>query len=203
MVISKIAEFWIFVLSYTAVMLISWGIIAWFQRGFFFAWLKVKTSAGRKVLVKIRGMVRDYYKAGEIIEGFLIYKIQGSKDKRRIVIAEDCLYRTFQVVCVDVDETKNAVMKRDYSAVTGHDAEKQSDYIERALKKPVLFNIEQYLKIIMIVCIIIGIIALLSVFLQYQNGVAIKKVWSDVIIIKNIFAMNVTRAVPPNVIPLT
>lgn len=58
-----------------------WGFIcimfiAVLQRGFFYNYLKVRTSFGREVMVKIRSPLRDYFARGEVTEGFLVYKIK-------------------------------------------------------------------------------------------------------------------------------
>lgn len=156
-----------YLISYTVVLIIAFGLIAFLQRGFFWSWMRVKTSYGRLVLIKVRTLTTEIYRVGEIKEGTLNYTIY--KHKRMINnITPDCIYRNISVNCIDVDDEKNAVMRRDYSAVSGFDAIKQADYIERAEKKPVLNDTEQQLKILLIIVIVVGGLVLIGLFFNYQ-----------------------------------
>lgn len=137
-------------------------------RGFFMPYIKVKASAGKRVLVKIRTILRDYYAVGEIIDGSLKFK-SANKNSRTLILPTDkpTIYKSFNVNCIDVDEEKNCIYTLDAKGVSGYDAEKYDDLILRALLKPALHS--QMLKIIvvLIVLIIIGIIAVGA--MQYQT----------------------------------
>lgn len=155
------------VACYMGVMLFMLFAVAALQRGFFFKYVKVRTSFGRLLMVKIRTILRDYYEYGWVDEGFLIYK--HNKETIRIAInANDkIIYRALSVNWVDVDEEKNAVSKTDYTAIAGFDSKKFSDLLTRALMRPALSSGQE--KIILICCILGVVIGLACVYLSYQN----------------------------------
>jgi hypothetical protein len=166
------------------------GIIAlsFFQRGFLIPFMRVKLSQGKLILVKIRGISKDYFRAGRITETELRYKDE-AKHTRLINIPEikeeqtieekaknlnerrrvlNCIYRTIGVSCIDVDDETNAIMSRDYSAVTGFDAERMENLNVRALMKPTIMDDKTKLMIILLV-VIIGL-TILGLFIDYQLG---------------------------------
>ena len=67
-------DFYMIMASYIGVIVITVGFFAWQLRGFLGPFLRVKTSRGKKVLVRIRGMVRNHWKVGRIVESVLTYK---------------------------------------------------------------------------------------------------------------------------------
>ena len=142
-------------------------------KGFFWNYFKVKRSNGALVFVKIRSRLRDYYRPGFIIDNTLRFK--DSKNNSRIVTIPregEVFYRFQGVNCVDVDEEKNAIYRLDASAVSGFDAEKIDDIIQKALIKPGLMT--QLLKIILVLVILLLLIIIGSVFFEYKIYAAIK-----------------------------
>ena len=106
-------------------------------------------------LVKVRGKLRDFWDKGEIKGDWLVYGAK--KEKKRIKIGDNMVYRCFGVTVVDVDETSNAVSKTDYDAVSGFDAEKFEDLFTRALFRPTLDENKDRILIIMLVVVIAGL----------------------------------------------
>jgi len=166
------------------------GIIAlsFFQRGFLIPFMRVKLSQGKLILVKIRGISKDYFRAGRITETELRYKDE-AKHTRLLNIPEvkeeltpeekaknyterkrilNCIYRTMGVSCIDVDDETNAIMSRDYSAVSGFDAERMENLNVRALMKPSIMDDKT--KLILIILVVVGVIVLINVFMSYQIG---------------------------------
>lgn len=104
--------------------------------GFVFAWLIVKTSAGRKILIRSRSAVTDYYLAGSISESFIKFKVRGSKEYSLVALPKMAVFRCFKVDCADYNETVGAFALLDYSVVSAHDPEKTNHLLTRALYKP-------------------------------------------------------------------
>ena len=157
-------EFWYFVISGGIVMFVPVFVVAYFQGGFFAKWLKVKTSRGKKVLIKLRRRLLDDYEVGVLDGDFIIY---GKKEnKKRLVIPEDCIYRSFGVNVVDLHDGKQAIAKTDFEAVSGHDGERYESLYIRALYRPSLMENNQ--KILMILLIVVLCALGISLFFSWN-----------------------------------
>lgn len=162
-----------------------WGFIcilfvAVLQRGFFYNYLKVRTSFGRLVMVKIRSPLRDYFARGEVMEGFLVYKIKRGfrdYDTIRLNIPQNgqIFYKALSVAWCDVDDEKHAICQTDYTVVSGYDAVKNNNLHTRALMKPTIASGQEKLMLILIVvAILIGLIACYLSYMGYANASALK-----------------------------
>lgn len=157
-------------ISYLVVLLITFGGISVLLKGFFFNYMRVRGSLGKKVLVKIRSVNRDYYAQGWIEENNLVYETKLGKEKVKKILmipeGKNPFYRSLNVNWVDVDEEKNAICFTDYTTVSGFDSVKYSHLLERALKKPVLTSSQDK---IIIICLL-GLIAIgcLSLYFNYS-----------------------------------
>lgn len=162
-----------------------WGFICVFfvavlQRGFFYNYLKVRTSFGKLVLVKIRSPLRDYFARGEVIEGFLVYKLRRGfrdYDTIRLNIPQNgqVFYKALSVQWIDVDDEKHAICQTDYTTVSGYDAVKNNNLHTRALMKPTIASgQEKLLMVLVIVAILVGLIACYLAYLGYANASALK-----------------------------
>ena len=147
--------------SYIGILIVAYSILAWMMSGLLAPYLKVKTSRGRLILVKVKTITQDYYKPGKIDKGFLIYKDR-QKDERRIGIPLDkvVIYRSMGVNVIDVDDEKNAINCIDYTAVSGFDAVKYNDLYLRALYKPSLFDKKEKYMMAILVIILIGVVVI-------------------------------------------
>lgn len=140
-------------------------------RGFFWKYLKVRTSFGKNILVKIRTPLRDYYSVGWVEEGFLCYKHKDFTIRMALNTNDKFLYRSLGITMVDVDEEKNAICKTDYSTVTGFDAKKHSDLLTRALMRPsVTSNKEKIIILVVCVGVIVGAISAFFAFQAYDTA---------------------------------
>lgn len=146
---------------YGAVILLCVGAINFFMGGVFISWFKVKTSRGKKILVRVRTVVQDYYKPGQIDKGFLIFKDR-EKEERRLSVGEGMVYRGMGVNNIDVDDETNAVVKRDFQAVSGFDAVKYNYLYLRALFRPE--QLQKELRIIIILLVVTLLAALAAAY---------------------------------------
>lgn len=155
---------------YGGVIILTLFAVSIFLRGFFWKYYKVRTSMGRYILVKIRSLLRDHYAVGWIEEGFLCYKtkIGGKKEMIRIAIDEGTnpVYRSIAINWVDVDDEKNAIVKPDFTAVSGHDPIKFNNLLVRALMRP---GLTDKTTLIIIICVIITLlVAIAGLYFSYK-----------------------------------
>ena len=122
--------------GYFVVFLMTVFALNFSTRGLIFTWMRVKMSRGARLLMKCRTPTRDYYTSAKLTENVLIFKVKGNKEKKTLPLQPDVIYQCFGVSTVDYDEQKGAFARTDFSAVSGHDPEKTTNLITRALMKP-------------------------------------------------------------------
>lgn len=158
-------------MAYGMVMICTILAISVMFRGYFWLYIRVRTSFGKYLMVKIRSTMRDYFAKGWVEDGFLIYK---APDKTLIRIAinskDKVVYRCLAVNWIDVDDETHSICKVDYSVANGFDSKKFSDLLTRALMRPAISSMQE--KIIIGIClgalIGAGAAAWLS-YLSYSN----------------------------------
>lgn len=184
---------WTQAFYYMVVVILAFLVMGLVQRGFFWKYLKVRLSFGRLVLIKIRGITRDFFAIGNIEESFLVFKAH--KEKKRINIKDrGVFYRSLGCIWTDLDENKNALSKTDYSAVEGFDGVKYESLYTRALFKPAIAdNKEKIIFGLLAGCIIAIVIV---GFLVYKNGEALKIVYNQVAQLKIDSAVVIGGATP-------
>lgn len=161
--------------------MVSWMILLLFlgfiQKGFFWKYLKVKMSFGKLILIKVRGLTRDFFCIGEIDKNFLIFKVH--KENKRINVEDKSVfYRCLGPIWCDVDEQKNALCKVDYSTISGFDAVKYEDLYTRALYKPAITDNKEKIMLGLLVAIAIGIVII--GILVFKNAEGIQALWTKV-----------------------
>lgn len=149
-------------------------LLNWVTQGFFIKYLRVKGSRGKKVLVEVETLTDRYLSVGYITEGFLIYKKRHSKDKARIIVPQGAVIKKLGVFFLNVDEERNAVMKADYTTVTGFDAEKVEMLYKRALYRPT--PLDNKLLIILIIVLILALLAIIDTVMLTQIAKAVKNI---------------------------
>jgi hypothetical protein len=119
-------------------------------------WLRVKMSRGQLILLRVNMKVQDIYRVGKIEEGFLVFKGSG-KGQRRIALPNDTIFRSMGVNCAIIDDEKNCVVKINFEAVSGFDAEKFDDLLTRALYKPSILDDKTKIIIIILVVLVLAV----------------------------------------------
>jgi hypothetical protein len=159
-------------------------------KGFFWQYVRVRSSLGRLVLIKLRAVNRDHFKVGKIEEGFLVFKFK--KEFRRLAVTDSAsMYRSLGVTWIDVDEEKNAIVRPDFSVISGFDAEKFNSLFLRALYKPSLS--QNYEIIILIGVGLVFLLVIASLYLMY-------KMQGDITLIKT--ALNLVASATPAPTPI-
>jgi len=162
-----------YALTYLLVIIIGFALINFLSNGFFIVFIRVKASRGKKVLVKVRSVLQDYYRIGTIIDNDLEY-LDKNKQKRRVNLPKNAIYRSLNLNCIDTDEETNSVVTLDFTVVDGHDAQKTDNLLVRALTKPAaLSNFE---KIVFVGIVVAIIVAAISAYISYQNLMLIQNV---------------------------
>lgn len=156
-------DFITIVIGYVVVFFMGVAVLDFLSVGFLHTYLQVKASRGKKVLIQVRGLTRDYYRVGKIEEGNLVYKF--GKNEKRLSLDSKALFRVLNVIAVQVDEEKNAVGMHDFSVVRGFDAVKWDNLLKRALYRPSVLDQKEKLILILVgLCIIVTVIVGILVF---------------------------------------
>ena len=135
--------------TYFLVLVMAVGALALIFKGLFWQYIRVRTSLGRLVLVKIRSVNRDFFRVGRVEESMLVFK--GTTGMKRISVeSKDSFYRSLNVNWVDIDEEKNCIIKPDMTGITGFDAEKYENLYLRALYRPESVNKKEIIIIILL-----------------------------------------------------
>lgn len=144
------------VVSYIAVIFMGFGILAWLQAGFLLPFLKVKTSRGRKILVKIIKSTGSDYVAAHNKEGSLAFKY--FKENKVISKFKKGLYRSFNMNCVDVDGETWGIVTTDFESVSTNDPTKTDSLIERALLRPDKKTTREVIILLLLVVIVLAVL---------------------------------------------
>lgn len=146
------SEFFIIVGSYVAVFLLATIVFNFLMAGFLMTYLKVKSSRGAKVLVQVVTVARNYYKAGHVEDGFLVYKDANKHEKRlSIPLGLNVFYRSLNITCVSVDEESNVIIMPNGHEIPGFDAEKYNNLYLRTLYRPQILDPKQQLMLLLTV----------------------------------------------------
>ena len=167
---------------YGGVILLSIFSIALLMRGFFWKYIKARTSFGKYILIKIRTISRDYFKLGWIENGQLKFKdVEQLDNKKRKYIAvldidsdkKSPIYRCLGVQWIDITEDKKSIVYPSGQEISGYDAKKHSDLMVRCLQEPRIKTDEDWVKYMVLG---IGILTLLILYMCYRNATAIAEI---------------------------
>jgi hypothetical protein len=182
--------------SYLAVFILAFLVMSVLQRGFFWNWLKARTSGGKKVLIKIMTVTRPIYKVGWISEGDLIFKGDKAPDGKKMEmrinnIPRDAIYKDLGVFFVEVDGQKWIVHKPDGTSVTASDPEKMNSLYLRALYRPSI--LDQKTQIMILILIFVLLFSLINLVLGGMNMSKINALTANVGTIKSFLVTNVSQ----------
>lgn len=168
-------EFWIYIGYGLFAMVVVFGILNFLLGGFLIPFLKVKKSRGRKILVRLKHHVQDYFCDGQIDEGILVFKDR-EKNTRRIPMQQGVVSRAATVYWVELDDETNAFYIRQTGVpVSTYDATKVDNLLVRALMRPGIFG-DQMVKFVVVGGIILIAAVGIVGFLVYKNGVGMNQV---------------------------
>ena len=151
------------VVSYAVILIVFFVVIEFYSKGFILKYIRVRSSRGRKVLVRVIGQVTDYLEVGEIAEGMVKFGDRSTRGRSKKIVSlpdQGGVTRLLGVHWVYIDEKKNAVLLSDFSAVTGYDAERNNNLLMRALYRPETLNTNQKLMLVGVGLIVLGVIVI-------------------------------------------
>ena len=161
-------EFYIYVGYGLFAMVVVFFGLNFFLGGLLRPFLEVKRSRGSKILIRARHPVQDYFRAGRIEEGFLIF-IDREKNTRRIAMKPGIVSRAASIYWVEIDDEKNCFFKRETAeAVATYDPVKVDNLIVRALMRPGIFG-DQMVKIIIILIVVALLFLLVIGYFTFKN----------------------------------
>lgn len=150
--------FLLYVGMFAGLVIFTLMLVNFLQGGYLFPALRVKTSGGRRILVRLRSLTTEHFKVGRVQDTTLIFKGL-DKEIKRLTISNDYIFRGGGVYYVVVDAEKYAVVKRfDFSTVTGWDPTKWNNLLTRALTKPQILDTRAQLMLLGLVIVIIGLV---------------------------------------------
>jgi len=154
------------VLGYGFSMLLGVGILSFLQRGYLLKFIKVKSSMGKLVLLRIKEVSHWSYCIGKWEEGDLIFKM--NKEKKRLSNVESSdLYRSLGIYWMDIDsKTWNILSVKEGNNKTGFDPEKMESLVTRALYKPPIDDVRNKIMMVLIVASILA--GLISAYFGYN-----------------------------------
>lgn len=174
-------------ISYFVVLIMALVVVGFLMRGFFWTFLRAKTSGGKLIMIKLRTLTRPVYKIGKIEEGDLVFK-KGKNQVRINNISKEDIYRDMGVFFVEVDDETSQIIKVNLEGKTGFDPEKYNSLYLRALYRPTLLDQKTQIIIILLVVVILALIFIF--FFSYQINKKVELVSNNVNMIRSLFVNN-------------
>lgn len=164
---------------YGASMLLILLAVAFLQQGFFWKYIKVRSSFGKLILIKCRSTIRDYFYVGWIEGGFLVFKDKknGQSFEARISIDPtkgNPFYRCMAILWCDINEEKSSVCNVDYSSVTGFDVKKYSDLMTRCLQQPQ--HLSQMEKVVIGICCLVALLSIGAIIIAGYDYAILREI---------------------------
>ena len=163
------------VIGYSFSMFLGVGVILFLQRGFLLKFIRVKSSMGRLVLIRIKQIAHWDYAIGAWDEGDLLYGPKGKKKRINNITSSD-LDRSLGINWIDIDGKDYCILPHgNTDAISGFDPVKQEALVTRALYNPPIADMKDNIIIVLIILALIA--AALSAFFGYNilNEVALLK----------------------------
>jgi hypothetical protein len=163
-----------FIGSYLLVLIGGFFLINWLSAGVIKTFMKVKSSRGRLVLIKLHTKLRTYVSTGWLEGDDLVYFDKESKENKQKVPkrisspGRDCFYRFMGLWTCDIDEATNNLIKPDGSIKEGYDAIRWNNLYLRALMKPAPQEKDRIF--IIIICIMLFIVLILGIVTLVKTG---------------------------------
>lgn len=153
---------------------LTYFCLNFFTGKFLGVWLKARMGGGKFLIVHVTSLTGSYVRFGKILDNQLYYKPRNGKEEKMLIISDnDSIYRKHGVFNIDVDEKKNAILKRDYSSVSGYDAETVGNLIKRALYTFNKGDKKQALIFLLLLAILAASVIALFIAIGNQNNIEI------------------------------
>lgn len=162
-------DFFITIIGFLFMFFLGFFVVAFFQGHFFFKYLQVKASRGKKILCKIRTPTRDYFRVGVPSEKTISVKFLGDKLPVTLVFNNDCIYRAWGVNVVDIDEQSREIIDKNFELKPTFDHPTLSNIMKRIITAPSIND--KLVQIILILSILI-LLAVIVGFFILKNDIS-------------------------------
>lgn len=162
--------------SYIVVIGLGYALFNFVTKGFLTQYLKVKVSRGKKILVKCFDVTDTFYRAG-VIDTKKRLKVKDRQKEVHTLANVDSSYvgRELGTNYIEVDITKDILIKKDFSGLMGYDSTIYDDMLNRSLMLPYhnLSDPKEIIKLIGIIISAIGVILILYLMLTTDGGASV------------------------------
>ena len=149
-----------FVASYVGLAVAMFIFLNWQTKGFLGAYMRVKTSRGKKTLAILHSRTDTYYRAGFFDDKAFKYK--GRDKKSRTIVDPDskAVYSQLGVWCFEYDEVANKTINRLKTEASEQDSVTIDNLIREASEAPRLGDKKEKIILFVLVGVVIGILVL-------------------------------------------
>lgn len=140
---ANISDVWYYMAAFGIVVFGGMLLINWLMNGFFFKFLKVKASRGRKIMVNVHTKIGNPIPTIGWIEGKVLRfhtpesRANDKKNPLRIPINDkNVFYRQYGIIFCNYDEATPCLMLPSLEGVKTWDPIKWNELYQRALNKP-------------------------------------------------------------------
>lgn len=147
------------------------GILNVLMKGFPMAYLGVKASRGKKILLRIHSITGKYYRGAKIIDSTTIrFKTKNNKNNIETGIDKSCVWDELGVKGVDYNEqTAQIIQQTNFSAIAASDPNETDNLLTRALTGPQLMDKKELIIIILGVLNILATAAVIYLVLNLEK----------------------------------
>lgn len=159
--------------SYIGIIAAQFFITNFLMKGAVLAYLRVRGSRGKKVLVMSDTVTDTYWTVGEIIDDALQYKKRTGKHARVVNLPRECIYSMWGVHMVHLDEAKNCAITKKGDYKTVNTFEEVDQHVERALNAPVILDKKEAVMLVLGIFSLLILIVLLFLLFSMNKKLAL------------------------------
>jgi len=163
-----------FMASYIGLILAFYLSLNWMTKGFLSAYLKVKTSKGKKILTCVRSKTDIYYTTGRFKSDAFHYTTRDKDPKILSNVDTNAIYSSLGAFVLNVDETTDNVFTFEGAARIGTSATTADHLVKRAIMSPEIDD--HFKKIVIFSLLAIGALLIIVLFLQYNMSETVKNI---------------------------
>jgi len=145
-------------------------------KGLVSAFLRVKTSGGKRVLAVCHDVTETYFKSAKVMGKELKVKPRDGKIHIFGKLSKGVFHRYMGVNGVDLNIADGTIIDKDFKHQTSYDLTNQDDAVNRALQLPRLGDPAEKIKVTLLIAIIIGILIVGYLVIKQPDVIAEKVV---------------------------
>jgi len=146
-----------FVASYVGLFIIIFGSLNWLTKNFLWAFLRVKSSQGKKILCKIHSPTDIYFSIGQLEDNILRFKRRDKKKSIISAVSPDSFYSMCGVFVIEHSEDAKTIFSKTGKISEGSDGRTTDNYLNRIIKSPQVEDKFRQIMIALMVVLLIGV----------------------------------------------